>query len=265
MSDFYDQLAPIYHLIYRDWDASMVRQGEQLSTLIESEWPGSNRILDVSCGIGTQAIALAGHGYSVTASDLSERAVDRARLEAARRGHTVPFSVCDMRCAFDHHGSGYDVVISADNSVPHLLSDDEILLAFKQMHACLRPDGGVLITVRDYQNEQRGSNIVKPYGLRVEGDKRYVPVQVWDFEGEHYNLAFFFVEEDLSTGRVQTHVMRSTYYAISTERLCELLRDASFDRVRRVDGAFFQPVLVGTKVAGRQLGARRWTPAPASR
>jgi SAM-dependent methyltransferase len=248
MSDFYDQLAPIYHLIYPDWDAGIVRQGEQLSTLIESEWPGSKRILDVSCGIGTQALGLAAHGYSVTASDLSERAIDRARTEAARRGLEVPFSVCDMRCAFDHHGSGYNVVISADNSVPHLLTDDEILLAFEQMHACLCPNGGALITVRDYQNEQRGRNIVKPYGVRVEGNKRYVLYQVWDFEGEHYNVAFFFVEEDVSTARVQTHVMRSTYYAISTERLCELLRAASFDGVRRIDGAFFQPVIVGTKV-----------------
>ena len=58
MSDFYNQLAPIYHLIHQDWGASIVRHGEQLSALLEAEWPGSKRILDVSCGIGTQAIAL---------------------------------------------------------------------------------------------------------------------------------------------------------------------------------------------------------------
>ena len=248
MSDFYNQLAPIYHLIHQDWGASIVRHGEQLSALIEAEWPGSIRVLDVSCGICTQAIGLASRGYSVTASDLSERAIERARREAALRGLDVPFAVCDMRRAFEHHGSGYDVVISADNSVPHLLSDDEILIAFEQMHACLRPSGGVLITVRDYQNEQRGRNIVKPYGVRVEDNKRYVLFQVWDFEGEHYNLAFFFVEEDVTTGHVQTHVMRSKYYAISTERLCELQGDAGFIGVRRIDGAFFQPVIVGTKV-----------------
>lgn len=249
MSDFYDQLVPIYHLIHQDWNASIIRQGEQLCALIETEWPGSKRLLDVSCGIGTQAIALARHGYSVTASDLSERAIERARFEATLQGLDLAFSVCDMRRAFDHHGSGYDVVISADNSVPHLLNDEEIFLAFEQFHACLRPSAGVLITVRDYQNEERGRNILKPYGVRVEGNKRYVLFQVWDFEREHYNLAFFFVEEDISTGRVQTHVMRSKYYAISTERLCVLLRDAGFGGVRRIDGAFFQPVIVGTRVA----------------
>ena len=51
MPGFYDQLAPLYHLIYHDWDASIRRQGEQLAAVIEAEWPGSRSVLDVSCGI----------------------------------------------------------------------------------------------------------------------------------------------------------------------------------------------------------------------
>ena len=53
---FYDELAPLYHLIYPDWAASVVHQGKQLSALIEAEWPGSRKVLDLSCGIGTQSI-----------------------------------------------------------------------------------------------------------------------------------------------------------------------------------------------------------------
>jgi len=60
VTDFYDELAPIYHLIHQDWNASIHLQGEQLSSLIGNEWPGSRRVLDISCGIGTQALALAG-------------------------------------------------------------------------------------------------------------------------------------------------------------------------------------------------------------
>ena len=85
MNTSYDQLAHLYHLIFTDWNASIARQGQQLATIVETEWPGSNRILDVACGIGTQAIALAKRDYSVTASDLSEQAVARAKVEAARR------------------------------------------------------------------------------------------------------------------------------------------------------------------------------------
>jgi hypothetical protein len=43
--------------------------------------------------------------------------------------------------------------------------------------------------------------------------------------------------------------MRSRGYAISTVRLCELMREAGFGNVKRLDGVFYQPVLVGTKTA----------------
>jgi hypothetical protein len=34
-TSFYDELAPLHHLIYQDWDASIERQGRQLAALFE--------------------------------------------------------------------------------------------------------------------------------------------------------------------------------------------------------------------------------------
>ena len=99
MTNFYDDLAPLYHLVYKDWNTSAHRQGEQLSALIEAEWPSSRKILDVSCGIGTQAIGLAMQGYAVSASDLSEKMIERAKREAHSRNVEVSFSVCDITSA----------------------------------------------------------------------------------------------------------------------------------------------------------------------
>jgi len=206
-------------------------------------------VLDVSCGIGTQTLALAGLGYSVAGSDLSAKEIERARHEAVRRGLAINFTVSDMRTAHATHGTGYDLVISCDNSVPHLLSDDDLLRAFRQFFACLRPGGGCIITVRDYDKEERGTNIVKHYGARVEDGKRYVLFQIWDFDDDHYDLSFFIVEEALDTGQVETHVMRSRYYAVSITRLCELMRNAGFVSMKRIDDAFYQPILIGTKPA----------------
>jgi len=247
--DFYDSLASRYHLVFPDWDHSIQRQGEQLDQVIQQQWPGRRTVLDVSCGIGTQALALAARGYSVAGSDLSAKEIERARREADQRGLAIRFQVCDMRAAHDAHGGGHDLVISCDNSMPHLTTDDDLLLAFRQFAACLRPGGGCLITVRDYEQEERGKNLLRHYAPRVEGGKRYVPFQVWDFDGEHYDLSFFLVEEDLATGRVATQVMRSRYYAISAARLFELMWKAGFTEVKRLDGVFYQPVLVGTKPA----------------
>ena len=96
MADFYDDLAPHYHLLFEDWDTGIERQGRHLSAIIRDHWPHASSVLDVSCGIGTQAIALAANGYRVTASDLSAGAIDRARSEAQKRGQNISFSVCDM-------------------------------------------------------------------------------------------------------------------------------------------------------------------------
>src|SRR5262245_2187820 len=54
------------------------------------------------------------------------------------------------------------------------------------------------------------------------------------------------VKDDRSTV-CQIQVMRARYYAVGTTRLLELLEEAGFEEVKRVDGADFQPVLVGTR------------------
>lgn len=247
MDDFYDRLAPLYDLIFLDWEASIEHQAANLAGIIADRWGNDVRsILDVACGIGTQSIGLAMKGFAVTASDLSAKAVERAKVEARQRGVEIDFSACDMRAAHDHHGRPFDVVIACDNSIPHLLSDDEILLAFRQMYDCVRPGGGCLVTVRDYDQEDRGTGLVKPYGVRDRHGKRYVIFQVWDFVGEFYDLAMYFVIDD-GGGQPETRVMRSKYYAIGTDRLMELMRQAGFAAVERLDGRFYQPVLAGSK------------------
>jgi SAM-dependent methyltransferase len=244
--DFYDKMAPFYHMIYADWEQTIERQAAQLDKLIRENWGNEvQTILDVSCGIGTQALGLARLNYQVTASDLSEAAVERAKQEAQKRGVTIPFSVADMRQAYSHHQQQFEVVISCDNAVPHLLTDADILQAFGQFYECVRPGGGVLITVRDYEKEKRQTQI-KPEKTRVEDGSRYILFQVWEFEGEIYEMSMYVVRDDRSA-TCKTQVMRAKYYAVGTTRLLALLEEAEFEDVKRVDGAYYQPVLVGTR------------------
>jgi SAM-dependent methyltransferase len=248
MNEFYDRMASLYHLIFESWEESIARQAEQLSGIIQERWgSGVRHMLDVSCGIGTQSIGLAQRGYVVTASDLSPGAIARAKVEAQQRGVRIDFSVCDMRAAHSHHQRQFDVVISADNSITHLLSDDDLLLALRQIHDCTRKGGGCLLSVRDYDQEPRGTSLVKPYGVREEGGKRYVIFQVWDFVGQLYDLSMYFVIDDRSSEQLVTHVLRTQYNAVGTGRLLDLMRQVGFVETQRLDGRFYQPVLVGTR------------------
>ena len=247
-SAFYDELSGYYHLIFADWPASIDRQAGALDSIIRSEGgPEPHTILDCSCGIGTQSLGLAARGYEVTASDLSHAAVERARLEARQRDLSLQVSVADMRSLYKHHGRTFDVVLSCDNSVPHLLSNEDILTAFRQFYECTRPGGICLVSVRDYAAMDFSSRTqLHPYGVREVGDVRYVLFQVWELKPPLYDTTFYVIEHRGSSPAT-VHATRATYYAVPIPVLIQLMKEAKFQDVRRIEGVFFQPVIAGHK------------------
>ena len=237
---FYDALSPHFHLIHPDWERSVELQGEQLDGILREFVPGARTVLDCACGIGTQALGLAARGYDVTASDIAETALARARREAERRGLAVAFSLADMR---EVAGGPFDVVLAADNAVPHLLTDADILRAFGAFRRCTRPGGACVVTVRDYAAMERSGVQLQAHAAHRVGDALVSVYQVREFDGPTYVLNLYVVED--AGERRTVHVARTRYYAVPADRLLELLREAGFPDARRIDGRFFQPVLVG--------------------
>src|SRR5512134_3307431 len=63
----YDGLAPLYHLVYENWEASVARQGTALASLIGEVWgAGARTVHDAAVGIGTQALGLLALGFRMT-------------------------------------------------------------------------------------------------------------------------------------------------------------------------------------------------------
>jgi SAM-dependent methyltransferase len=243
---FYDELAPLYHLVYDDWETSVERQGAALASLIAEHWGADARaVLDAALGIGTQALGLLVRGFRVTGSDVSTGAVNRARREAAIRRLPLACLVADFQ-ALPVRSATFDVVLVCDNSLPHLDSEADIRGALAECFRCVRPGGGCLISMRDYGLPPPSGTIeVRPYGERLWAGRRYHLRQVWTWRGPRYDLSFEITPTDGAEAKAQ--VLKSSYLAIPVKEVSELMRTVGFAHVRRVDGRFFQPVLVGTR------------------
>ncbi|HEX6341741.1 class I SAM-dependent methyltransferase [Umezawaea sp.] len=232
---FYDDLAATYHLVFGDWDASVARQAAALAPLLA---PGS-RVLDCACGIGTQALGLAALGYPVTGSDLSPAAVARAAREAASRSLALPVVAADMR-ALPFASGSFDVVLAADNAVPHLLTPADVAAAAREMRRVLRPGGGLVLSTRDYDTLRRDRPQATPPRRNADGTVTF-QLWTWNAEGTHYDLELFQVEP--RGDGWTTAVRRATCWAITRAELGRLLVEAGFTDVRWPDTDFFQPVL----------------------
>lgn len=226
---FYDHLAPNYHLIFRDWKQSVLWQGATLDAFIRahiSELPLS--VLDCSCGIGTQAIGLALRGYQVHATDLSPAAVARGQQEARSFDVSVTWGTADLRTLDRQVGGTFDIVISCDNAVPHLLTDEELLQAARGLRKKLRRDGLVLLSIRDYdQNVIDKPRSTTPLLIEGSGGRRVV-FQVWDWSADArtYIVHQFILRE--ADGEWQTTHEATHYRALLRSELSDVLRKAGF-------------------------------------
>jgi SAM-dependent methyltransferase len=246
VQSFYDDLAPLYHLIYENWDASVARQGQALASLIRENWgPDARTVHDAAVGIGTQALGLLALEFRVTGSDLSPAAVHRARHEAAARHYQLSCAVADFR-ALPLQAASADVVIVCDNALPHLETPRDIEVAVGECFRCARPGGGCLVSMRDYGSSPPAGTVeVRPYGERVWAGRRYHLRQVWTWRGQRYDYSLEITAIDDVDD--QATILKSSYLAIPVAQVAELMSAVGFQDVRRVDDRFFQPVLVGTR------------------
>ena len=108
--------------------------------------PG-DRVLDLGCGTGRHAVALAERGLTVTGLDLSPALLAHARETAAERGVEVTWLERDMR-DLDDLGP-FDAVVSLFTAFGLIgeAGDQEVL---HQVRAALRPGGQLLLDLTNF-------------------------------------------------------------------------------------------------------------------
>jgi glycine/sarcosine N-methyltransferase len=113
---------------------------------------GPKRILDVGCGTGSLAVALARDGYHVAGVDLDEAMVRLAAIKGSGLAD-LSFWQMDMR---DLPGSlepsSFDGVLCFGNTLVHLKGRSDVLSFCRAARSLLKEDGRFLIQILNYDH-----------------------------------------------------------------------------------------------------------------
>ncbi len=127
------------------------------------------RLLDVACGEGSFAVAMAKQGFQVTGIDQSQRMIDLACVRAREAEAAVDFFVADMRDL--PYKNDFDLITCFFDSMNYLLTIRDLQEAIQCAFDALKPGGLYIYDMNTI------------YGLAVDWmrEKTYIQNEADDF------------------------------------------------------------------------------------
>lgn len=178
MTEWYERsFGADYILIYkhRNWENA------QAEARLLAEWmglPAGSRLLDVGCGMGRHAIALAEQGYKVTGIDLSTHLLQEARRKDVEG--QVAFVHGDMRRLPFADGE-FDATLNLFTSFGYFDEEEDNVQVLRELRRVLRADGQFLI---DYLNPHFIREHLVPRSERLDEESGCTIVETRRIEGD---------------------------------------------------------------------------------
>ncbi|MFQ5709129.1 MAG: class I SAM-dependent methyltransferase [bacterium] len=149
------EILPWFHPVL-DPDIAQALQQWQIKT---------GEVLDLGTGPGTQAIALAKLGFQVTATDVSETAIEKARLKAKSESVSIDFLVDDISASKLQRS--FDLII--DRGCFHIFEPAERQIYIAVLHDLLKPAGFFFLKCFSHlEPSEEGPNRFRPEEIADE-------------------------------------------------------------------------------------------------
>jgi SAM-dependent methyltransferase len=142
---------------------------------------GAHKVLDVACGTGMHAIALAGRGFSMVGTDLSPGMINQARLNGAAAGVEVRFEVAGFGAISENVGERCVALLCLGNSLPHLLTPSDLADTLSDFANCLQPGGMALIQNRNFDRVLAQQERWMEPQYHRDGDEEWIFLRFYDF------------------------------------------------------------------------------------
>jgi SAM-dependent methyltransferase len=180
--DFYEKIADDYERMTEE----PARLSREIPFLLnEIKQIGGTEILDVGCGTGGHARALAAEGLHVLGIDISPAMIEKA--QAGPRVEGARFEIATVAEIANRSAVRFDAVLCLGNTLPHLVTEEISLAKVSRQIALLLRRGGLFI------GQIVNVTWVEAAGIRLQ------PVRSWTDAGKEVLLTRHYINTGGST------------------------------------------------------------------
>jgi len=189
-------------------------------------------ILDSACGTGMHAIAIAKQGHHVFGADLFPEMVKKAEANAAGAGVTVDFKTAGFGKLKENFTSQtFDIILCLGNSLPHILSSEELTQALKDFRACMNTGGILIIQNRNYDNLMITRNRWMEPQAHKDGKNEWLFQRFYDFEPDG-NIKFNIINlKRQDNSDWQVNILSTHLRPQLQNELTQILQTEGFDQL----------------------------------
>jgi SAM-dependent methyltransferase len=252
MNDFYGDLAHDYEWLFPDetvgrlgtFGATSPGSQDLLEAAVTTLRRGSP-VLDSSCGIGADAMALTRRGLTVTASDGSESMVAETRRRSERYGVAMTVTQSLWQDLSDRVHGPFELVLCLGNSLVHTETRANRISALEGMRRVLSPTGTLIVDSRNWELLYKSRPRIVPARRVIERNGvRCNSLYIWtipdDFESPcTAEIVLLFSDAE---GRTSFHRHVIDFVPFRHDDLVETVRAAGFtirDDSYQADGNFY--------------------------
>jgi glycine/sarcosine N-methyltransferase len=217
--EFYEKLAGVYDELTRYQDRLL------LETPVMKKWVEAFHIqsaLDAAGGTGLHAVILAQLGVKTTGTDISPAMVQQAQQHARAAGVTINLLIAAMQELRQKITGTFDAIFCLGNSLPHLLTKQDLAASLDGFHHLLNTGGIAVIQNLNYDRVLGKKERI--IGAHRAGHREFVRWYDLTVPLVQFNVLTI----DWASGQAQYSLETTELYPYRQQELDQALRSAGF-------------------------------------
>jgi SAM-dependent methyltransferase len=227
-----------YYDIMIDWEKRLAHESPLFQRTFQSVHAQS--VLDCACGLGHHACLFSRWGMKVSASDVSEEMIRKARHLAESRGLAVEFVQASYDTVASAFSRPFDSVVCTGNSLSLAGKRSVAEDAIGQMGKLTRPQGVLVLHVVNYELFPPGKNSYGEPVSREHIGQNYIFLKNFRRAGTTCDMDLIVLQSGVAGGWTRT-VFTERLLLLDQASLVAMAEKAGFSKIKLYGGYGMAP------------------------